>query len=292
MLLLNEIKELDALVSLIDEPNEEMFYEIKHKVLTYGRQAIPILEEAWVNTLTDNDSDRIEQLIEEIRKNELLNDISEWNKNGSENLIQAFIILMRYIHPEFDENRCINLYDKLLKEIWLELNENLTALEKIKVVNHVFFTVNKYQASTSTPLNPGSFYLNKLIDSKSGNKISLGLLYCSISQSLEIPVFGVNLPDHFILVYMNEMKSNSQYFAYNEDDVMFYINPGNIGSVFTHNEVRHYLEQANLKQRSDYYLPTSNSNVLSRMINELIKSYKLVNNQLKVTSLQELISIL
>ncbi len=58
-----ETKELDALVSLIDEPNEDMFIEIRKKVLSYGSLAIPVLEEAWVNTLGDHDSKRIESII-------------------------------------------------------------------------------------------------------------------------------------------------------------------------------------------------------------------------------------
>ena len=47
MIKVDEIKELDALVSLIDEPNEDMFSQIRNKVLAYGNQAIPVLEEAW-----------------------------------------------------------------------------------------------------------------------------------------------------------------------------------------------------------------------------------------------------
>ena len=72
---------------------------------------------------------------------------------------------------------------------------------------------------------------------------------------------------------------------------MFYINPANAGAVFTHNEVRHYINQMNLKLMPDYFLPTSNVNIISRIIKELITAYKLENNQSKLDGLQSLLAI-
>jgi len=285
----NKINELDALVSLIDEPNEEMFHKIRHKVLSYGNLAIPVLEEAWVNTLGDHDSVRIEGLIEEIRRNELVANFHNWQNDNTAGLWDGYSILMRYLNPAIELERCDSVFEKLVKEIWLELNENLTALEKIKVINHVLFAVNGFNAITTPQAKPDSFFLNRLIDQKSANPFTLGILYISIAQSLDIPVFGVDLPGHFILVFIDEKGKVKQSGQYTEDDVMFYINPANNGAVFTHNEVRHYISQMKLEELSEYFRPTSNANVIKRIAKEMIVSYDIENNDIKKDGLARLL---
>ena len=72
---------------------------------------------------------------------------------------------------------------------------------------------------------------------------------------------------------------------------MFYINPANAGAVFTHNEVRHYINQMNLKLMPEYFLPTSNVNIINRVIKELLSAYKIEDNQPKIDGLKSLLSI-
>jgi len=40
-------RELKALISLTDEPDERIFNEITEKIILYGIDAIPLLEESW-----------------------------------------------------------------------------------------------------------------------------------------------------------------------------------------------------------------------------------------------------
>ena len=264
MIKFDEIKELDALVSLIDEPNEDMFSQIRNKVLTYGNHAIPVLEEAWVNTLGDSDSVRIESLIEEIRTNVLLKDYSIWKDELDPKIIDGYSILMKYINPKVDGDEFGLYFEKIFKEIWLELNDNLTALEKIKVINHVLFSVNNINTISKLPAKSDGFTLKSLTEKQHGNAYLLGTFYISIVQKLNIPVYGVDLPGHFVLVYMDDVGKQKNIHNYGGEDVMFYINPANAGAVFTHNEVRHYINQMNLKLMPEYFLPTSNVNIINR----------------------------
>jgi regulator of sirC expression with transglutaminase-like and TPR domain len=291
MIKVDEIKELDALVSLIDEPNEDMFSQIRNKVLAYGNQAIPVLEEAWVNTLGDSDSVRIESLIEDIRINAMISDYSYWKDEQDPKIIDGYLILMKYINPKIDGDEFGLYFEKIFKEIWLELNDNLTALEKIKVINHVLYSVNKVNTISKLPAKSDGFSLNNLTEKQNGNAYLLGTFYISIAQKLNIPVYGVDLPGHFILVYMDDVGKQKNISSYSGEDVMFYINPANAGAVFTHNEVRHYINQMNLKLMPDYFLPTSNVNIISRIIKERITAYKLENNQSKLDGLQSLLAI-
>ena len=288
----NQFKELDALVSLIDEPNEDMYSTIRQKVLTYGKLAIPVLEEAWVNTLGDSDSVRIETLIEEIRRQELIDDIGNWKNKDNPGILEGYTVLMRYLKPDFKEDQFNLLFDRYYREIWLELNEGLTALERIKVFNHVLFMINKLTPVLVPPIKSETYFLSNITDKNKGNEFIVGLIFIAIAQKLSIPIYGVGLPGHFVLAYMDDIKMEKAITDYTGDDVMFYINPGNEGAVFTHNEIRNYISQLELKLNPEYFLPTSNINVLIRIISELITTLESENNLIKKEGLQELLSYL
>ncbi len=287
----DEIKELDALVRLMDEPNEAMFVEIRDKVLSYGKQAIPLLEEAWVNTMVDNDSDRIEGIIDEIRQNELLNEFTKWIADSDNEIVNGLIIISKYFQPEFDEAYYIASFDKLYREIWLELNDNLTALEKIKVINHVLYSVYEFSSESSNIVKSDTFFINKVLDTKKGNSLSIGILYIAMAQKLGIPIFGVNLTSHFVLGYMDDFIEPKLPHDYTEDDALFYLNPANSGAIFTHNEISHYLLQAKISSKPEYFLPCSNLTVIRRFINELIISFEKENRHTKTIVLNRLLTL-
>lgn len=287
-----ELKELNALVSLMDEPNESMFSEIRNKVMSFGKLAIPVLEEAWVNTFTDHDSERIEKLIDEIQRQEFVSDFSTWTQESNNDIIPGYIILARYLVPDFDEDLYKAQIDKLIRETWLEINDSLTALEKIKVINHIFYSVYKFSSYLGTDIKTDTYLLNKVFDYKKGNSLSMGILYIAIAQSLKIPVFGVNLPGHFVLAYMDDLDDIRLPNEYSESDVLFYLNPANNGAIFTRNEVSHFVNQMKITPKPDFFLPCSNQVVITRVINELIILFEKESNPIKSLALETLLQAL
>ncbi len=285
-----DIKELDALVSLMDEPNENMFSEIRNKVMSFGKLAIPALEEAWVNTFEDHGSKRIENLIDEIRQKEFVLDFTNWAEESNKNIIKGLIILTRYLSPEFDENYYNDQFEKLARETWLEINDSLTALEKIKVINHVIYSVYNFSSHNDPAIKSDTYLLSKVLDYKIGNSLSIGVIYIAIAQSLNIPIFGVNLRGHFVLVYMDDTIDIRLPKEYSESDILFYINPINNGAIFTRNEINHFLVQTKIDPKPEFFLPCSNQVVIKRMINELIVSFKTESNHSKTVALNRLLT--
>jgi len=282
-------KELTALVSLIDEPNEEIFHSIREKIAGYGIEAVPLLEDAWLNVLNEEYSKRIEDLIDEIRLDDLYFELVNWTNFYSNDLIKAFIILSKYRYPELDEGKYIQKFDKLKKDAWLEINDHLTALEKVKVLNHIFYNIHQFRGLRPNKENIQAFFINEVLDTHRGNAISLGILYIAVAQKLQVPVFGVDLLKHFILVYMDdtmEMKTAEQY---DEDDVLFYINALNKGAVFTKREINQYISQMDIKTKEEYFMPGTNVSIIKRFIEELSAAYA-QDNQLKKA--EEVIALL
>jgi len=53
-------KELKALISLLDEPDGDVYEQIRGKIHAYGIDAIPVLESAWEGSFDPLLQERIE----------------------------------------------------------------------------------------------------------------------------------------------------------------------------------------------------------------------------------------
>ncbi len=66
-----------------------------------------------------------------------------------------------------------------------------------------------FSGNTTNHQDPQNSYIGQVLDTKKGNQISLASIYSIIAQKLDIPIYGVNLPQHFILAYLDEDKEKS-----------------------------------------------------------------------------------
>jgi regulator of sirC expression with transglutaminase-like and TPR domain len=141
--------------------------------------------------------------------------------------------------------------------------------------------------------NPLNNFFTDILSTKCGNPLSLGLLYSMLARSLEVPIYGVNLPGHFILCYLDYTPELEDYLPpIEEAEILFYINPFNQGSILTRDEIDAFLVNQELPQDERFYRPCSNLEIISRMMNNLIHSYIAMNRDDKVRELQALQSVL
>jgi len=280
---MKDLKELKALISLVDEPDAELYAQVSGRIHDYGMEAIPELETAWENTLDDTIQQRIISIIHHIQQDHIFAELNNWANFGQNDLLKGFMLVTRFHYPDLDMDKITREVGRIAQEVWLELNNNLTALEKIKVVNHVLFDINKFSGNTANIHSPENFYLKNLLENRKGNPLSLGMLYVLIAQSLKIPVYGIDLPRHFVLAYVDETQ------LLPEAEVMFYLNPFNRGAVFTQNEIALYIKQMELEPKDDYFRHCSNVGMVRRMINGMIETYTMQKNTEKADDLRHLL---
>lgn len=285
-------KELEALISLVDEPSEEMFGTIKGKILDYGMEALPLLEAVEIHHPEDRLNQRLSMLIQDIRFKDIFQALYHWSEDKHSDLHQAAFIISRIRQPELEESAFLKLLDKLIQDVWLEINDNLTPLEKVKVVNHVFFDVYGFRGMGLTNDVLDGFFLSELLREHEGNSLSISMLYVIVAQRLKIPIYGVNLPQHFILAYMDDKMDLRNPGTYMENDVIFYLNAMNKGAVFTQNEVRLYLKQMKLEPQTSYYMPCDSRTIIRRLITEMSSAYELASRKDEANLIAGLLSAL
>ncbi|MEZ5083158.1 MAG: transglutaminase-like domain-containing protein [Bacteroidales bacterium] len=283
-------KELSALISLLDDPNETLFGKIRERLVIYGPQAIPLLENAWDNSFDNTLQVRIEDVIHSIQFNHLIDELNEWNNNNQYDLIKGFFLVSKFQYPDLDEKKIRDQLELIKRDIWLELNSSLTALEKVKVMNHIIFDIFGFSGNKTNIDSPPNFFLNTILESKKGNHLSLGILYVIIAQKLGIPIFGVDLPQHFILSYVDEIH-DEKYTIADENEVLFYINPFNRGAVFTKKEIDVFVKHMKIKPKQSFYKPCSNQQIIIRLMDGLLFSFSKLGHTDKVDELTILINI-
>ena len=138
-----ENSEIQALIRLLDDPDEKIYTQIETKLVSMGEEVIPYLESAWEHESWGiSFQDRIENIIHTIQFEQVKERLSNWGINGTHDLLKGMILVAQYQYPDLDENRIYEKIEKIEKDIWLELNEALTALEKVRIINHILFEVH------------------------------------------------------------------------------------------------------------------------------------------------------
>lgn len=284
--------EINALIQLLDEPDVEIYEQIRAKIIDYGFDALPYLEKAWENAFEKIFQERIEEIIKKLQFENTCIELNNWKSFGVRNLLMGFSIISRFQYAKLDEEEIKTIIDSIYRDAWLELNETLTSLEKIKVLNHIFYVIHGFKGSSKANYHAiQNSMINHVLKDKLGNPLSLGIIYMIIAQRLNLPVFGVNLPDHFVLAYTNEL-SEEQISFINEKEVLFYINPFSRGAVFSRKELEMYLEQIKLEPKEEYFLPCDNIKIIHRLLNNIRYSYEILGQKQKVIETVKLIEIL
>jgi len=266
---MTEVKEntaLKALINLLDEPDEDNFSRVREKLFSFGTDAIQPLNQALENSFDSILQERIREILGKIVMDQLAGAFSAWVNFGSSDLLMGYLLVSSCDNLDLDKEALISKVEQIRMDVWLELNDNLTALENIKVMNHILFEVHHFDGNRSSQNSSGTFLLDKLMETHKGNPLSLGILYLVIAQRLKLPVYGVDLPQHFILAYLSEPGIVNP----TSEDVLFYINPFNQGSVFTRREIELFIRQLKIKPEWSYFTPCSNTSVIEKLLVNLI----------------------
>ncbi len=264
-------KEVAALISLLDDPDDGVFQSVRGRLQGLGAPVVPFLERAWENSFDSVLQQRLEELIHQIQFEQLSTRLGAWFADGGQDLLEGVLLVNRYQYPDLDEEKMRDQLNALRNSIWLEINPNLTALELIRVFNHMLFEVHGFQGNTTNYHAPQNSWLNHLLESKKGNPLMLSILYLWLARQLDVPVYGINLPEHFVLAYMQEQPEGATEEMPRQ--ILFYINPFSKGTVFSRKEIDAFIQQLKLPYDPAYYEPCSYADMVRRLIRNLILSF-------------------
>ena len=288
---MEENREINALLHLIDDPDEEVFGAVSSRIIDFGKGIIPNLENLWENTVSEDVQERIELLIHRLHYRDLSEEMEQWSKNVHHDLLTGALLVARFQYPEMVTTQVYQDIEKLRRNIWLELNTYLTPLEQVNVLTSILYNYFNIKGTEVAYQQPEEFLINKQLETKRGNAIANVILYLILSELLDIPIRAINIPRQFVLSYFRsdyDFSRHTENFMYKSE---FFIDPIS-GQVFTHKDVETYFKRINVPPVTSYFKPISNKRIIQLLLEEFSKCFTEEKDQYKRVELLALANLL
>lgn len=269
--------ELKALISLLDDTDAEVYTHVEQKIISLGDEIIPYLEKSWETNFSSSIQEKIENLIHSLQFDGLKKKLTNWVKNEPKDLLKGMWIINTYLYPDLDYEKVRSEIEQIYYDVWLDFGQSENPTDQIKSLNAAIYDKLKFSSNTKNFHSPSNSMINNVLESKKGNPISLCVVYLLIAQKLKLPVYGVNLPNLFVLTYKSK-------------DVQFYINAFNRGLVFSKTDIDSFIEQLKLKPMDSFYQPCNHIAIIQRALRNLIACFEKVGETEKVEEVRDLLN--
>jgi len=271
---------IKAMIHLLDDSDQEVVSMVEQQIRTLGPSIIPVLESEWeMESLNPLLQTKIENLIHDFQWQSVKTRLQLWKESGGMDLLEGMWILATYRYPDYRFDQLKLEMDQLYYEVWPQMREELHPMDQVKVLNTAIFEQLKFGPNSKNFHAANNSFINNVLSSKKGNPISLCVIYMWIAQKLGMPIYGVNLPNLFVLTY----KQNG---------LQFYINVFNKGLIFNKIDIDNYIAQLNLTPNEIYYNPCSNLEIIRRVIRNLMMAFEKSGETDYKDELSELIDLL
>ncbi len=272
-------KELKALVSLLDDTDKEVKEHVRDRIISLGNQIIPFLEKSWENSFNPDIQKEIEDLVHELQFSLLKERLTDWRQSSDQDLLTGLWIINTYQYPDLEFDQLNATMHQIYFEVWTSFKNEAPPYEKIRTINSVLFNDLKFAANTKNFHSPGNSMLSNVLDSKRGNPISLCAVYLLVARKLGLPIYGVNLPNLFVLTYKSE-------------SLTVYINAFNKGLIFSRQDIHNYLEHLKLEPKDEFFEPCESIVIIKRTLRNLIYAFDKIGELDKKQEVQELMDII
>ena len=255
----------EALIELLDDPDEEVGRAIVSKLIAEGSWVSDKLRKKmpFENKLRN---ERARRVIQKVGVRVCKEELDVWFKKADAELVDAWIAISRIDYPELDSAKIKNKLESMRIDIWMMLNNFHDPVRKIQAINKVFFRQSGFRGNSEDYDHPDNSNLGKVMELKLGNPLSLCILYMHVARRLGLNLKGINLPRHFILGYFGEQDERTE-------EPKFFVNVFSGGIPFGRKELDNFLNFINLKFKSEYLDEATSRQILERMLNNLIYSY-------------------
>ena len=131
----------------------------------------------------------------------------------------------------------------------------------LMAVNRVLYRKEHFRGDKANYYDPQNSYLNRVIDRRLGNPLSLCLVYLFVARRLGLPVTGVGMPGHFIL------RLQSPAFT-------IYVDAFNGGNFLTHSDCATRLKRCGYGIDAGFLSTTTPRRTLMRICSNLHQIYQ------------------
>jgi regulator of sirC expression with transglutaminase-like and TPR domain len=263
-----------ALLTLLADDDPAVYQKIRGKIVSFGPPAAE-----WLRPHTLSREPALRRRAQEIvltfdrqaADNEFLGFCL---KHGEAfNLEQGAWKLAQTQYPDINVGGYQALLDSFAGDLQELLRDAGKPEQTLGALNRYLFDELGFLGNEEEYSDPDNSYLNRVLDRRMGNPISLCLVYLLMAWRLRLPVTGIGLPGHFVCRYQSSSTE-------------IYIDAFNRGKLLTKADCIQYLLQGNYSVREDYLTPVTPRRLLLRVCGNLHQIYLHLEQSDAATRLQ------
>ena len=250
-----------ALVKLLGDDDPSVYQAVREKILSLGDNS-----RRWLRPHTLS-SDRLirrraQEIIRHFDRLEADNRFLGFclQRGQDLDLEQGVWLLAQTQYPEANVEAYAALLDAFAGELRQRLPPGARAQSLLTVINDYLFTELRITGNEQNYYDPDNSYLNRVLDRRTGNPITLCLIYVLLARRLSLPISGIGLPGRFICRYQTSSEE-------------IYVDAFAGGTLLTKADCVQYLLNTSFSVRDDYLSPVTPRRFLLRVCANLHQIY-------------------
>jgi hypothetical protein len=255
--------EIQALIRLLDDPDDGVYQHVREALMGRGGEVLPLLrhhrEAASASALH---AQRLDELVHGLHFAALRERAVGWGFGPEKSVLEGALILEEAVAPGSDVDSTRAVFNRIRRDAWLEMDTSLTTLEQVRMLNHVLFEGYGFGRLARRAPQPGDALLGEVLRSRRGNPVGLGVLYHALAQSLEMPLYPVQLRHHFLLCCCEEDHIPAP--SDKGEGVLFYVNPYGRGSMISPRDIDDFISDSE-REAGTFCAPSPASLAMERM---------------------------
>ncbi len=132
-------------------------------------------------------------------KQQFVDELAKTSEQAS--LAKLALLLAQYLTHPFQMSPYLALLDDMAASVAHEIRSAPSDSRRIALLNHCLFTVHNFAGNRQTYYSPENSLLHRVLETGKGIPITLSLIYIEIGRRLNLPVWGIGIPRHFIVGY-------------------------------------------------------------------------------------------
>jgi len=198
-----------------------------------------------------------------------INVVSEMKINDPSKLAEYALHISRivaYDHLVIKDE--LSKIDEIGKKIVRSMKNSseIRPTQLIEKINHQLYKIENFKGNRDDYYNPSNSLLNIVIKRKTGNPITLSILYIRLAHSVNFRLYPVNFPSHFMVKHVLDDEENE-----------IIIDPFNEGRIMDDYSLKelldHFYPKMNIALTRKLVDKASNHDVIIRMLNNLKTSF-------------------
>ncbi|PYK98527.1 MAG: hypothetical protein DME19_12185 [Verrucomicrobia bacterium] len=251
-----------ALIKLLSDEDPAVYHVVREKILSCGQTAT-----AWMQPHVLSSDPvlrrRAQEIIEHLARQSADNRFLAFclSQHGEDlDVEQGTWLLAQTRYPDINVAAYQALFDSYAGDLRERIDFGAKPDQILASINQYLFSELGFRGNEQNYYEPENSYLNRVIDRRTGNPISLCMVYLLLSRRLHLPVTGIGMPGHFLC-----------RFQCSTDEL--YIDAFNRGKLLSKNDCVKYLVQTNYGFQEGLLAPATPRRILLRMCSNLHQIY-------------------